>query len=144
VRPDWHRYFLDLAQAVAARADCTRRQVGAVLVERDTHRVLSTGYNGAPSGVPGCLSAGACPRGHKTHAEVPRDVDYRAEGTACIALHAEWNAVMFSRERNETAEAWRARIADAVLYVSDEPCPQCYALLEAVGIRDVAWPEASS
>lgn len=58
-RPDWDTYFLGVAQSISARADCRRRTVGAVIVSQD-HRVLSTGYNGAPPGRPGCL-AGACP-----------------------------------------------------------------------------------
>lgn len=59
-RPGWREYFLGVAEAVAARGDCTRRRVGAVLVQ--DHRIVSTGYNGAPRGAPGCLE-GACPRG---------------------------------------------------------------------------------
>lgn len=44
-RPDWDTYFLGVADAVAVRADCRRRQVGAVIVSED-RRIISTGYNG--------------------------------------------------------------------------------------------------
>ena len=46
-----------VAEAVAQRADCTRRRVGAVVFD-GANRILSTGYNGAPAGRLGCLSGG--------------------------------------------------------------------------------------
>lgn len=49
-RPDWDSYFPAIARAVAGRADCSRRQVGAMVV-RD-RRIVSTGYNGSPPGAP--------------------------------------------------------------------------------------------
>src|SRR5512133_1384413 len=55
-RPAWDDYFLDIVGIVAKRATCLRRRVGAALV-RD-RRILSTGYNGAPSGLHHCLETG--------------------------------------------------------------------------------------
>ena len=49
-RPGWDDYFMDMIELVATRSTCLRRQVGAVIV-RDKH-IISTGYNGAPKGVP--------------------------------------------------------------------------------------------
>src|SRR5690606_13137912 len=54
-RPSWDEYFLEIAEAVSARADCSRRKVGAVIVSSD-RRIVGTGYNGAPAGQPGCRS----------------------------------------------------------------------------------------
>ncbi|MGW0682909.1 deoxycytidylate deaminase [Streptomyces sp. NPDC002754] len=59
-RPDWDAWFLDGTRWLARRGDCTRRQVGAMVV-RD-RRILGSGYNGTRPGTPGCLD-GACPRG---------------------------------------------------------------------------------
>ncbi|MEE9376623.1 MAG: hypothetical protein V3V33_01130 [Candidatus Lokiarchaeia archaeon] len=45
-------YFMKIAEVVSMRSTCIKRNVGAVLV-KDNH-ILSTGYNGAPSGLPHC------------------------------------------------------------------------------------------
>ncbi len=56
-RPSLDEYFLEIAFVVGKRATCLRNNVGAVIV-RDK-RILSTGYNGAPSGMEHCLDIGA-------------------------------------------------------------------------------------
>ncbi|MCK4727749.1 MAG: cytidine deaminase, partial [Desulfobacterales bacterium] len=55
-RPSWKEYFMDIASLVARRSTCRRRRVGAIVV-RDK-RILATGYNGAPTGLPHCLDIG--------------------------------------------------------------------------------------
>ncbi len=124
-RPDWDTYYLQIARAVSARADCTRRKVGAIIVQGD--RIVSTGYNGAPTKKPGCLTAGACPRGRLSVHEVLPGSSYDTGSGACIALHAEQNAIL------------RAGLDSrgAVLYVTDEPCDGCSRLIEGAGILRV-------
>ena len=143
-RPGWDDYFLGIAQAVAARADCTRRQVGAVIV-RD-HRIVATGYNGAPPRHPGCLSAGACPRGRHFLSVAPLcfcgqpwpcpetvepDSSYDTGPGACIALHAEQNAIMY---------AGIDGCLDSTLYVTDNPCDGCMRMIRASGLIRVRTP----
>ena len=55
-RPDFDPYFMGLAMAVRARANCLGSRVGAVIVK--DWRVLSTGYNGTPSKMKNCLDGG--------------------------------------------------------------------------------------
>ena len=55
-RPSWDEYFMELAEVVAKRSTCLRRNVGAVVVK--DKRVLATGYNGAPSGLAHCTETG--------------------------------------------------------------------------------------
>lgn len=128
-RPDWDEYFLGIAKAVAARANCTRRKVGSVLVL--DHRVISTGYNGAAPGVPGCLE-GACPRGKATYDEIKGLGDYDRVGSKsfCVANHAELNATIFSTRDTK----------GATIYITDPPCPNCRKLLAAAGIARAVWP----
>lgn len=151
-RPDWDDYFLGIAAAVAARADCTRRRIGAVIV-RD-HRIVSTGYNGAPPGHRGCLSDRACPRGrHKLLEFHPFDdrygklclcgagwpceeavehgSSYDTGPGACIALHAEQNAIVY---------AGRDGCLGSVLYLTEDPCDGCKRLIAASGLARVRAP----
>jgi dCMP deaminase len=51
-RLSWDDYFMEITHLVAKRSTCLRRHVGAVIV-RDK-RILATGYNGAPRGLPHC------------------------------------------------------------------------------------------
>ena len=85
----WDRRFMDLTEQVGTWASCLRRKVGAIIV-RDK-RVMTTGYNGAPSGIRSCIERGKCLRTENnipsgTHAEL------------CYATHAEQNAIIQADE----------------------------------------------
>jgi dCMP deaminase len=129
-RPDWDTWAMGIAEAVSRRADCTRRQVGAVILDPE-HRIVATGYNGYPSGAPGCASSGACPRGRFTHEQIPPDSPYVGNPTPCEAIHAEENAVL---------HAGSARLAGCTVYVTHAPCPNCARLLAGTGIVRVVFP----
>lgn len=131
-RPSWDDYFLGIARAVAERADCTRRKVGAVVVDPQ-HRILATGYNGAPAGEPGCLTAGACPRGRESLQSVSPGSSYDTGPGSCIAVHAEANALLY-------ADGWHLR--GATLYCTEEPCGGCARLIAGAGIAHVVTPLA--
>lgn len=124
-RPSWDDYFLGIATAVAARADCTRRKVGAVVVQ--DHRIISTGYNGSPPGGPSCL-AGGCPR---ANSGVEPGSSYDCGPGTCIAVHAEANAIIY---------AGRDGCDGSTLYLTCRPCEGCSRLVEAAGISRVVWP----
>jgi dCMP deaminase len=121
-RPSWDAYYNAIAIAVSARGDCTRRQVGAIIVVGDD--IVATGYNGAPMGEPGCLSAGACPRGSISVTELPHGSSYDTGAGACIAIHAEQNAILRAGRK--------AR--GGMLYVTTTPCDGCLRLIKGTGI----------
>ncbi|WP_203834175.1 deoxycytidylate deaminase [Actinoplanes campanulatus] len=123
-------YYLGIAAAVAARADCTRRQVGAIVVQGD--RIAGTGYNGAPAGVPGCLSAGACPRGRLTAEQLAPGSSYDTGAGSCHALHAEQNAVL---------RAGYDGCRGSTLYLTHPPCDGCARLIAGAGIARVVVPQ---
>lgn len=116
-RKSWDIYFMDIARLVAERSTCLRRQVGAVLV-RD-RRILCTGYNGPPHGVPHCDSVG-CLR-----ARLKLAAGERIE--ICRGIHAEQNALV-------QAAAFGISVRGATLYCTHEPCITCTKMLLNAGI----------
>lgn len=129
-RPDWDTYFLGIAAAVATRADCTRRKVGAVIVDVN-HRIVSTGYNGGPPGGPSCL-AGDCPRGRHTLEELPGfeqgNNDFVTGTSYCIAIHAEANALLYGDP---------VRMLGGTIYITCPPCVPCRGLITGMGLAIV-------
>lgn len=132
MRPSWDLYYLGIATAVAARADCVRALHGAVVVK--AHRIASAGYNGAPSGQPGCLTAGACPRGKLEYHELPSGSSYDTGPGACIAIHAEANAILRA--------AW-SDLDGATLYITGSPCEGCWKLVRGTPLDRVVYPGVS-
>ncbi|USH44620.1 deoxycytidylate deaminase [Streptomyces phage BroPlease] len=128
MRPSWDEWALGLAQAVSTRADCTRAQVGAVILSRK-HRVIGLGYNGLPPGLPGCATEGNCPRGLLSVEECERDSNY----ANCAATHAERNAIEDVLDKGIPAYELQA----ATLYATRKPCPACTTLIASAGIRRV-------
>ncbi len=121
---DWDTYFLDLAATVAARADCSRRQVGAVVVRNN--RIVSTGYNGSPPRGPSCL-AGQCPR---AASGVDPGSSYDSGPGTCHAIHAEMNALLYAAVDG---------CAGSTLYLTHEPCAGCQKAIAAARIARIAW-----
>lgn len=126
-RPTWDQYFAAIAQTVSIRSDCERSKVGAVVVK--ANRIRATGFNGSPAGQPGCDT---CPR---RLSGVAPGSSYDTGGGACIALHAEQNALLF---------ASRDDCEDATLYITRAPCDGCWRMIQGSGIRRVVWPEGET
>lgn len=120
IRPDWDLYFLGIAEAVSARADCRRATIGCVIVDTQ-HRIVSTGYNGAPAGSDKSCLSGDCPRADSGVAHLTPDY------SNCISIHAEANAIAY-------ADSLRTR--GSTIYFSGDlpPCDMCAKLLRAAGI----------
>lgn len=130
-RPSWDDYFLDGAAWAATRGDCRRSQVGALLVDNLTHRILGHGYNGTVAGAPGCLD-GACPRGLLSYDQQPAGGSY----ANCIAKHAEYNCLDYALRH--LPHGWDFRTA--VMYVSRKPCNDCEQYLRSYHVTRAVWP----
>ena len=117
-RPSWDQYFINIAKEVATRATCSRASVGAVIVK--DHRILSTGYNGAPSGEPHCLEVGCL----------------MINGHCERTIHAETNAVV-------QAAKFGVKIDGATLYFWDSmdreanSCIKCFQIMKMAGIKRI-------
>lgn len=112
--------ILGLLRREVQKADCSRRKVGAVIALDGV--IVGKGHNFLPLG--SCM-AGDCPRGLLSYDQQPKDVGYEASG--CVSIHAEDNAL---------AEAGYRAIG-AVIYVSEDPCPQCAARILEAGIARI-------
>ena len=117
-RPTWDEYFMTIAHDVATRATCIRRKVGAVIVKEK--RILSTGYNGVPTGITHCTPE-TCLR---TIYNVPSGERHEL----CRGLHAEQNAII-------QAAYHGVSIANAIIYVTHQPCSICTKMLINAGIK---------
>lgn len=113
-KPSWDEYFLRVAHVVASRATCDRAHVGAILVRNK--QILSTGYNGAPTGQPSCDEVG-----HLL-------IDNHCQR----AVHAEANAIVQAALHGVSTQ-------DAVCYVTHFPCLVCTKLLINAAITRVVF-----
>ncbi len=120
-RPSWDEYFLKITEMVASRGSCDRGRTGCVIT-RD-RRIVSTGYVGAPSGLPHCDEVG-----HEIHTVIHED---GTQSDHCIrTTHAEQNAI---------CEAARMGIAleGGTLYCKMAPCYACAKMIINAGIKRV-------
>lgn len=104
--------LIAMAKVVAFRGTCSRLHVGAV-ASRDG-RVISTGYNGAPAGLPHCVHA----------------IDEK--GGCEIAEHAERNAIAF-------AARYGLALENGELHVTHSPCLNCARMIINSGITRVVY-----
>lgn len=130
-RIDKVNYYLNIAETVAQRSTCLKRNYGSVIVKNDS--ILSTGFNGAPRGVKSCLELGHCNREHSE-----RGMDY----SLCMAVHSEQNAIIHaSRDQMLGSDLYLVGIqkgGEAISYVNNaEPCSLCKRMIINAGIKTV-------
>lgn len=120
-RPNWDRYFLDLCEAVSKRATCDRGRCGAVIVK--DKRIMTTGYVGAPAGLPHCDEVGH---------DMRKVVDFNGQiSQHCVrTLHAEQNAII-------QAARFGIPLEGATLYCKMTPCRTCAMMIINAGIKRV-------
>ena len=123
----WDVRFMELTQKVAEWSSCYQenRHVGAIIV-RDK-RVLTTGYNGAPSGVKSCVEKGECLR---KKLGIPSETRHEL----CYAVHAEQNAIAQAAKLGIVLEG-------ATLYCTHQPCVICAKMIINSGIKRIIYKE---
>lgn len=124
VRPDNDTYFMRMAELVATRSTCLRRNVGAVVVKEK--RVLTTGYNGAPKGLKHCAEVGCIRLENKIESGTRHEL--------CRGVHAEQNAVI-------QAAYFGVSIKDSTIYTTNFPCVLCAKILVNAGIKEVVYKD---
>ena len=103
-------YYLKMAHLVSERSTCARRKVGCFLVDKDNH-VISTGYNGVPSGIVHCIDKPCAGANAKSGTELDK----------CESIHAEINAIAHCLNPSQIY----------AVYVTVSPCVHCIKALLA-------------
>tara|TARA_B110000483_G_scaffold52944_1_gene65924 strand:- start:464 stop:901 length:438 start_codon:yes stop_codon:yes gene_type:complete len=106
--------YLRLAASWSNLSQCTRKQVGAIIVKDEI--IISDGFNGTPAGFDNCCE----------------DNDGL---THWYVLHAEANAILKVAKSTNNCKG-------ATLYLTHSPCRDCSKLVLQSGIARVVFREA--
>ncbi len=117
-RPSWDQYFIGIAKEVAMRTTCNRATVGAVIVRNN--RILSTGYNGAPSGESHCIEVGC----------------FMVNGHCERTVHAETNAVVQAARFGVPTDGATLYFWDSMNRAADS-CVKCFQVIKMAGIKRI-------
>ena len=113
-RPSWDEYFMMAAKLSGTRATCLQRKVGTVIVKN--RRIVTTGFNGSPPGLPHCTEVGC--------------LIFSDRGTSCQrVLHSEHNAVLQDA----------GRLEGTTLYTSFLPCLNCMKIIISARIKEIVY-----
>ena len=107
-RLSWNEYFTSIALLASLRSPSPKLKVGSVII-RD-NRVISTGYNGYPSGCP--------------HNSINRN------GHEQNTIHAEQNAIADAARRGVSIQA-------STIYVTHRPGINCAKFIISSGITKI-------
>lgn len=123
----WDTRFMEMATLVSTWSSCFQdnRHVGAIIVK--DKRILTTGYNGAPSGINTCVDRNEC----------IRRINNIPSGTCqefCYAVHAEQNAII-------QAARLGVSINGATIYCTHQPCVICARMIINSGIVRLVYKE---
>jgi dCMP deaminase len=113
---------MDITFLVAKRSTCVRREVGALIVK--DKRILSTGYNGAPSGIKHCTEVGCL----REQVNVASGKNHEL----CRGIHAEQNAII-------QAALHGVSIKGAHLFCTNLPCSICAKMIINAGITKICY-----
>ena len=130
-RRDKRNYYLDIAQTVAERGTCLRRNYGAIIVNND--EIVSTGYVGAPRGRKNCSDLGTCIR---QEMNIPRGERYEL----CRSVHAEANAIISASRKDmlgATLYLVGIEVSDGSIIANSCCCAMCKRMVINAGILEV-------
>ena len=123
----WDKRFMEMARLVGSWSSCYKmnRQVGTVIVKNK--RILTTGYNGAPSGIESCKDKGYCIR-------IQNNIESGSRLEFCYSVHSEQNSICQAAKMGISVEG-------ATLYCTHQPCAVCARLIINAGIKRVVYED---
>lgn len=129
--------FMRIATIFAEQSTCVKRKVGAVLVK--DARIISTGYNGTPSGFQNCNQVfdGDLKKGrlHLLNGEylIVSQISHH-DFSERYEIHAEQNCLMMAAKNGISTN-------NCTIYITTAPCSQCAKLIVSSGIKRVVYHE---
>lgn len=131
-RLDKTNYYLDIAETVAKRGTCLRKNFGCIIVKND--EIISTGYTGAPRGRVNCIDLGYCIK-KKIYPDI-----HHGGYDACRSVHAEQNA-MLSASRKDMLGATMylvgKRMDTGEYEEGANSCQMCRKMMINAGIKEL-------
>ena len=123
----WHKTFIKIALEIANHSTCCRKQVACLLVKNNV--IISTGYNGTPSGQKHCNE-------YFTPSMISRPdfMEKHRIFSNRYEVHSEQNAIAQAAKNEVNPEG-------ATAYVTLSPCLSCAKLLITAGIKKVFYYE---
>lgn len=131
-RVDKINYYLSIAEAVASRGTCLRKNYGCIIVKND--EIIATGYTGAPRGRKNCIDLGFC-----TKKKFKPDLRHGGYDV-CRSVHAEQNAIISaSRKDMINAELYLVGVRkDTGEYEKGaNSCELCKKMIINAGIKKI-------
>lgn len=125
MRPTMDTTLLEMARVMARRSTCARSQVGALVALEG--RILSSGYNGAPTGLAHCDHTCSSDCGGDVHSPGRHDAECPKVAPCEVSVHAEANAITFAAKNGNA-------LAGSTLYTTHSPCFKCTQLIINSGI----------
>ena len=115
--------FLNIAGEISKQSKCVKHKVGSIITRKG--RIISTGYNGTPSGFINC--------NEHFNKDNFSSVEHR-EWSKRFEIHSEINAIVFAGKENVNIEG-------TVLYCTLQPCHTCLLTIIAAGINTVIYKD---
>lgn len=109
-RPPLEEIYMRMAEELAKRSTCSRRQVGTVITNSDLTQVLGVGYNGNARGL-------------------PNRCDDPEQSGGCGCIHSEANALLKAG----------AQGAGKVMFVTLSPCKMCAKMIVNANVSKVYY-----
>lgn len=113
LRPSWDIILSMIVLVISCLATCMRLQVGALLWNPKTKKIVAIAYNGAPRGMPSCDEVGCL----------------IVDGHCVRSLHADTNVLYWAGEASEGCD----------MFLTHNPCRRCCNHIIQGKIRRVVY-----
>ncbi len=107
----WEEYFMMLALAASLKSKDPSTQVGAVVIDNKTRKLVSSGYNGFPRYID------------------DKKIPQARPDKYLYVVHAELNAILHAQRE----------LSDCSLYSTVFPCSECMKAIIQSGIKRVVY-----